>query len=339
MYHLKLSGSYFQMGFRIASNVYQHGFRMPEQSGRKVDFGRECEKIVRGFFPEFMDEIKGFAEGCHASYEQVAAFILGVAWFETAPYCSVFAAKSSSDVLFGRNYDYLTDYRKTTMSTFTVPENGYRHISHADIFIGREDGINEKGLAVGMASVSPKTIKPGVSFLVAARYVLDKCAKVSEGVEALLKIQYLAANNILLADKSGDMAVIETSAERIRVRWPARGDNSVICTNHFLHPEMQEMEDLKLRITEALETLERYDAIHAGLKQSDKLVNIEKAQEILRSHDGYICCHHPEIKLGTLWSVAASLKEPRIFRAEGNPCRAKYKPDLRLKNILGRLTQ
>jgi predicted choloylglycine hydrolase len=331
MYHLKLSGSYYQMGLTIASRVYRTGFRLPEQPAQKVEIGMESEKIVKDFFPEFLEELKGFAEGCHNSYEQVTAFILGVADMGSLPNCSVFAARNSADVIFGRNYDYITDFKKTTMSTFTIPENGFRHIGQADIFIGREDGINEKGLAVGMASVSPKTVKPGISFLVACRYVLEKCASVAEGVKALLKIQYFSANNILLADKSGDMAVVETSAERVRVRRPGKGDSFIICTNHFLYPDMQEMEDMKLRATEALETLERYDAIYTALKKSGRDINVEKAQKVLSDHKGYVCCHHPEVKIGTLWSIVSALGEPRIYRAEGSPCRAKYKPDSRLK--------
>jgi predicted choloylglycine hydrolase len=154
---------------------------------------------------------------------------------------------------------------------------------------------------------------------------------VAEALEVLSKLQYVSANNYLLADRSGDMAVVETSADRVRVRRPSMGESFIICTNHFVHPEMQEMEDLELRQTEGLYTQERYTDIHDTLEQSGKSITIEKAQEILSSHEGHVCCHWKEWEVSTLWSVAASLKRPVVYTAEGSPCKAKFRPDFRLK--------
>jgi hypothetical protein len=47
-----------------------------------------------------------------------------------------------------------------------------------------------------------------------------------------------------------------------------------------------------------------------------------------------VCSHQKNIHLGTLWSVIATLKNLRIFRAEGHPCRARYKEDNRLDKAL-----
>jgi predicted choloylglycine hydrolase len=95
--------------------------------------------------------------------------------------CSVFAASTGSDVIFGRNYDFFSSFKKYTESYLTCPKDGYWSLGHTDIFIGREDGVNEKGLAIGMTGVEGKTVKPGISFCIALRCVLDKCANVKEG--------------------------------------------------------------------------------------------------------------------------------------------------------------
>jgi hypothetical protein len=70
------------MAYGYWTIVYNHGFRVPEQSVEKLDFGRKSESEVRWVFPEILEEIKGFSEGCHASYEQTAAFVLGLGAFE-----------------------------------------------------------------------------------------------------------------------------------------------------------------------------------------------------------------------------------------------------------------
>lgn len=65
-------------------------------------------------------------------------------------------------------------------------------------------------------------------------------------------------------------------------------------------------------------------------------MNLKAAQRIMSDHTGYVCSHQNKIKLGTLWSITASLRDLDVFRAEGNPCRTKYKEDQRLKRVVHR---
>jgi predicted choloylglycine hydrolase len=242
----------------------------------------------------------------------------------------VFASSSGSDVLFGRNYDFYYSFKKYAESYLTCPENGYWSLGHSDVFIGREDGVNEKGLAIGMTGVDSEGNKPGVSFCLALRCVLDKCATVEEGVETLSKAHFTSTFNFLLADKCKNMAVVEASPEKVRVRRPENDDNFLVCTNHFVHSEMQDMEDQKARSGSNWDTLPRYATIYSALKQHSGRVDLEIAQTILSNHGGYVCSHQEKIKLGTIWSVIATLKGPQIYRAEGHPCKSTFRQDLRL---------
>jgi len=77
--------------------------------------------------------------------------------------------------LFGRFYrlkPYLESY-------LTMLKKGYWSFGHTDIFVGREDGVNEKGLAVAMSG-SVEYISLGIGFPIASRYILDKCVSVKE---------------------------------------------------------------------------------------------------------------------------------------------------------------
>jgi hypothetical protein len=78
MFHTRVKGTYYEMGYSYGTNLYKHGFRVPEQSTQKLEFGDKCEKEVRQFFPEILEEIRGFAAACHASYEQLTALVLCV---------------------------------------------------------------------------------------------------------------------------------------------------------------------------------------------------------------------------------------------------------------------
>jgi hypothetical protein len=94
---------------------------------------------------------------------------------------------------------------------------------------------------------------------------------------------------------------------------------------------MQQYEDLERRKAENWDTIPRYIAISEGIRKAGRKMNVEAAQRIMSDHTGYVCSHQNRIKLGTLWSITAGLKNLDVFRAEGNPCRTKYKEDPRLK--------
>lgn len=289
-------------------------------------------KKVERVFPEILEEIRGFAKACRTPYGQLAAFVLTVGAFKPKPTtCSVFAAFNGSDVIFGRNYDFYYSFKDKIESYLTCPKDGYWSLGQSDIFVGREDGISEKGLAIGMTAVEPKVIRPGINFAIATRYVLDKCAAVEEALKVLSGVHFLTANNYLLADKDGSMAVVEASPDKVRVRKPEEGNPFMVCTNHFMHSEMLDMENKQERPPDSVN---RFTAIYNALKQQKGKVDAKTAEKILSNHSGYVCSHVDSIQLGTLWSVVATLKNLQIFRAEGHPCRTKYKQDLRLNKAL-----
>ena len=331
MFHPRVRGTYHEMGYSYGSLLYKHGFRVPKISREKLEFGRQSEKEVKRVFPEILEEIRGFAEACHVTYEDMASFMMSIGAFKVDQKCSVFAASNGSDVVFGRNYDFYYSFKEYTESCLTRPRNAYSSIGHSDVFIGKEDGVNEHGLAIAMTGIAEKNIKPGISFVLMIRCVLDKCANVKEGVRILSSAHFSATSNYLLADKEGSMAVVEAAPDKVRIRKPEKDENFIVCTNHFLHPEMLESEDVKQR---CWDSMPRYIAINQALKQQHGKIDFEAAKKILSNHSGYVCSHQEQIKLGTLWSILATLKVPKIFRAEGHPCKTKLKQDTRLNKII-----
>ncbi len=332
MYHPRLRGSHYEMGYHYASLIYKHGFRishLPKLSTEALDFGRQSEKIAARHLPEILEEIKGFADGCKGSYDYSASFLLNIGIQEfRAPNCSLFAAANSSEVIFGRNHDYSPAFKKFAESCLVSPKGGFSFIGQSDVFIGKCDGVNEKGLAIGMASVAGKTMRPGINFEIANRYVLEKCATVQEAVNALLKLEFSTAQNFLLADRSGEMAVVEACADKIRVRKPENEKGFIVATNNFLHPEMKDREqdhDGDWFHSEA-----RYRTIHDTLIQHNGELRLQDAQRLLSGRYGFVCQYDKRSGIDTIWSVVADLKGPQIFRAEGNPGRTKFKEDGRL---------
>jgi predicted choloylglycine hydrolase len=315
------------MGFRYGSALRKHGFKLPEVSAQVLESGDACEVEVSKHFPEVLEEIRGFAEGCQLNYEPLRSFILTVGLVEPPKRCSIFSAADSSKVMFARNYDFYYRFSKHTESYLTAPKGGYKSLGTSDVFVGREDGVNENALAVGISSVSSTSTGPGMSFVLAVRYILDKCKSVQEATEFLTRIRTATANNYLLADRSGSMVVVEAAHERVNVRKPENGARFVAATNHFVSEEMRALENLDKRPPDSEK---RYDAITRALSQTIGGLEQKAIKEILSDHAGLVCSHIETIQLGTLWSIIANLTKLKILRAEGHPCNTKFQQDTRL---------
>jgi predicted choloylglycine hydrolase len=331
LYHPRVKGSYYEMGFHYGTRLRRHGFKLPPQDPKAVEFGRRSEPEVRRVFPQIIDEFQGFADACGAEYESLLGFMLVIGTRSSAPKCSAFGVSSDSGVVFGRNYDFFYEYKKYTESYLTVPADGFASVGQSDVFIGREDGVNEKGLAIAIAAVGPKTVKPGINFPIAVRYILDQCSDVKDALKTLSRFRFSTTNNYLLADRLGALAVLEASPERKAVRHPERGDEFILCTNHFIGPDVSASEDSTQRDSDSVQ---RYDSIHMGIRQRNRKFDARAAKVILSNNVGAVCSHRDEIKLGTLWSLVSDLSTGEVFRAEGQPCRISYQEDLHLKRFL-----
>ncbi len=93
---------------------------------------------------------------------------------------------------------------------------------------------------------------------------------------------------------------------------------------------MIEMEDRGKRDPDSAT---RYAAVSEALDRQPGKVDTRAAQRVLSTHEGLVCSHHDDIQLGTLWSVTATLKRPRLYRAEGQPCKTGYQLDKRLSTV------
>ena len=177
--------------------------------------------------------------------------------------CSTFhAVTPDGDYIFGRNFDY----KAIGMLVYTKPDNGYRSISVVNLsFIDgyKEggnildalfnkvlvmsapylplDGINEKGLAIGILQISDNptwqdTGKVPMTSTTAIRMLLDKAATVDEAV-ALLRTydMHSSANSCYhyqITDAAGKSVIVEYVDNEMNVLKPEGKYQAV--TNFYL---------------------------------------------------------------------------------------------------------
>ncbi|MGN0608210.1 MAG: carcinine hydrolase/isopenicillin-N N-acyltransferase family protein [Oscillospiraceae bacterium] len=211
--------------------------------------------------------------------------------------CAAFAAAApDGDHLFGRNFDYdSTD----TVLVYSHPKDGYASIGMADMafvevgdgqqtsadsIMGRSlmivlpyaimDGINEKGLGVGILELVTDEIhedegKPDILIFSALRAILDKCATVDEAIEFLDAYDVHSdlgnAYHLFVTDRSGAYAVIEwLDGEMIANRIPAVTNTVVTPGEHYGKGQADD----------------RFDKIMDALSSADS-VTADEAMDIL----------------------------------------------------------
>jgi predicted choloylglycine hydrolase len=333
MYHPRLRGNYYEMGFKYGTVLRRHGFKPPEINEETIGLGLKCEQEVKRVFPKVLDEIRGIADAIQEKYEKLAPFILTVGYGKVMG-CGAFACVDDSRVIFGRNYDFYYRFGRYCESYLTQPKNANASLGNTDVFVGREDGVNQHGLAMSMHFVSAQLGTPGVNFPIAVRYVLDNCKNTGDAIEYLTHTKFLTANNYLVADRSGELAVVEACPSKVRVRRPETDERFIVATNHFVHPEMKQYEIVGKRDPDSEI---RYNTILRALREARGHVNENAAKRILSDHEGRVCSHLDYIQLGTLWSQIIDLQRLKILRAEGQPCKTKYHIDSRLQLAVSRI--
>jgi predicted choloylglycine hydrolase len=318
------------MGVKYGTVLGKHGFKLPQVDEESIALGLKCEAEVKKVFPDALEEARGIADAIHEQYEKLAAFILTVGYGKPIG-CSAFASLDESRIIFGRNYDFYYKFGRYSESYLTRPRGAFASLGNTDVFLGREDGVNEKGLAISMHFVSSQLGTSGINFPLAVRYVLDKCANTAEALDFLTHAKFLTANNYLIVDRSEALAVVEACPVRAKVRRPENGEKFIVATNHFVHPDMKQFEIVAKRDPDSEI---RYDTILRTLRENRLHVSESVAKRILSNHEGRVCSHLDYIKLGTLWSQITDLKRLRVIRAEAQPCKTKYHVDNRLQGCL-----
>lgn len=325
MYHPRLKGNSYEAGKHYAEILYKNGFRFPKVTEEKLKYGESCKQILTDFDPHIVKEIQGFAEGCHSSFEEVSSFLLSIGVFELSGQCSIFSAYNGKEMFIGRNYDMLFNLKNITESSLVCFDEKNKYLGQSDCFIGKVDGINEHGLFVGISSVPHDGIKPGLNFYIAVKYILENCCTVDEGIDVLKRFPSSVANNYLLADPLGNMAVVEVTPNSYQVRLPT--NNYIHCTNHHESTSLTESWNWS-------KSKERFETLDTRLKQNVNNMDLAIAQSIMSETKGHVCLNLKEQQFGTLFSVIANLNNLDIRRAEGQPNRAKYKSDRRLIDIV-----
>lgn len=215
--------------------------------------------------------------------------------------CSTFQAQTKEgDWLFARNFDL--DY-VPSMIVVTEPENGYKSVSVANMsVVGYDeenqptnflnsfmnlanpylpmDGMNEKGLSIGVLLIkddttNQETDKLDMTTTSMIRYVLDKAKNVDEAIKLFENVDMHssagASYHFQVADASGDSAIIEYVNNELCIT--RKGEKPMALTNFIVSDENYGFG----------KGHDRYETITKALEESNSIMSKEEAMNVLKS--------------------------------------------------------
>lgn len=224
---VKLQGSYFKIGVQqgeeLLTSVASENQEMLKKMTAHSKY-EKSEKWLEQISPSILEEIKGLAKGARMNIPNAIRLYSGYDMEFLTMGCTSFV----SNGMYVRNYDFSPDFYDSRL-VFMKPKDGYASVGFSQQIIGRLDGMNEKGLVVGLHFVNNEERKEGFMATTIVRILLDNCKNVEEAIELIEKIPHAYCYNYSMTDSSGKGVVVEAASNNIHINI----DKQITCTNHF----------------------------------------------------------------------------------------------------------
>ena len=332
MYHTRFKGNHYEIGLRWGSLLAKHGNYILEHipfpiTEERIQFANKSLPVYQEYYPQILEEIQGISDGQSCSMDRLQAVLFSMYAMPPACCCSCFAVSNGAHILFGRNSDFLTELEKDNMNViYRFSSGSYAFTGNTTAFVQIEDGINEKGLAVGLTSVYPPSIKPGMNAGLLLRFFLEKCQSTEEVIQWIKTLPISSAQTFTVADSRGDIAVLESCADSVQIIRPTKEQSYVCATNLFHSAKLASRNHLGI---DSWEAEPRYQTMIHTLNCKASQMGLQDAKDLLAGKNGFLCQYDRKTGKDTVWSIVYDVKNHRIFRVEGNPGRRKYREDFR----------
>jgi len=309
---IELSGSNYEIGAalgRMTAAIPQlkalHTAGLP---GLDADAAERASALFSQWCPGLNEELQGFADALQVPVTQIIYY--GMTYLR--PNCSQIALlpalTESGRPLLARNYEFSHEAEDFTLVKTRV-KGKYAHLGTSVLHFGRDDGFNESGLAVTMSSCGfpvgalaamRKPKLAGLQFWAVIRTLLENCQNVREALDYTAEMPIAYNLNLMLLDRTGNIALVETLDGRRAVKHISRGEGEqyLCATNHPVLPELIPYEPKAMR-----HSWQRYEWIRGRLAGAGAVTSKDLQEMLLAPYPDGLCCHCFREFLGTTKSM------------------------------------
>lgn len=367
---LQLSGPPYVIGWQHGQQVADRrdrvaaviDARLAELSRLEADQPGELQPAVdalEALDAPLLEQLRGLAEGLQVDYDRLMRYTLSsylkdrqriqaidVQQAAAREGCTTWAAAApvaqAGLPLLAKNRDYHLDHILLQVTAQVEPAGGYRYlcIGSAGSPTVFSSGINEQGLAVADTHVLSHDLGPGVPRFSLMREILERHATTASALVYLRSVQHMGGGTLLLADRSGHLALCESGCRESGYAEALGG--ALASANHFvtgpLAGQWVEDEPELLVGNSAARRSRVLDALAGAAGQ----VDAAWAQALMAAHGTPLdaLCRHallldgvspgPALDTSTISAAVylpaglAGRDRPALLLAAGQPCEAGW---------------
>lgn len=157
------------------------------------------------------------------------------------------------------------------------------------------------------------------------RLLLESCRTVGEGLTLLARLPWASSHTLVLADRTGEVALAECCPERTALSHP-EGETACVCAVNAFH--LPQMAPYRKETADDWRAEERYGTLTRTLSRLAPAMDVQQGIDLLAGRLGFLCQYERARGQDTVWSVLWD--GDRLWRAEGNPGRVPFQEDRRL---------
>jgi isopenicillin-N N-acyltransferase-like protein len=312
----------------IADSIkHSTGVEWPLAVRRAKDYLPYAEE----FYPDFVEEIRGYAEGVGLPFEEMFALccheLLSPLGFKGCTDMAVNGDVTQDGVvLAAHNEDWSSDALDTVVLLHAKPAGKPEFFSTSYAGLLPSCGMNSSGISLTGNALNPSDTRTGIPKVFPVRKVLE-ARRIGEALEFAMPAERASSYNNICSDKNGEIYSLEGSATDCG--WIYAIDGYLIHTNHYVVPNMERFEADRNAISCSVF---RYHRALRLLEDQIGAVTVESLKTILRDHvnrPGSICRHaapgvHPLDVSETIFSIIYDLTHLEAHVLKGSPCSAEY---------------
>ena len=300
---------------------------------KAVDKAREYLPYAEEFYPDFVEEIRGYSDGARMRFEEsftlVCHELLGSSGFRG---CTDVAVSNDvtedGNVLAAHNEDFTPEQLSTVVLLHAKPKGKPEFVvtSYAGLF--PSSGMNNAGISLTGNALDQNDVRVGIPKSFPVRKVME-AKRIGEALEWALPAGRASSYNNICSDKNGEIYSLEGSATDCA--WIYALDGYIVHTNHYVAERMQRYESDTSSRSLATSTV-RYNRALRLIERQLGAVTVDSLRSILADHvnrPGSICRHadpglHPLDVSETIFSVIFDLTNLEAHICKGKPCTGKY---------------
>jgi isopenicillin-N N-acyltransferase-like protein len=341
------SGSHYDIGLTIGRAVpeciagmignYQELFaNLPgfkSTWAQAMVHARKYLPFVEEALPQYVDELRGMAEGAGVAFDDVLLCncfeeLTDDMLFEKCTTVA-FAPEQTVDghVLLGHTEDWLPLDRDWQYIVRARPDDEPAFVSPVYGGLLANVGFNANGLAQCINTVYPNDARVGIPRLFIGRHVLA-APRLGVAIERTLRPRRAAGYNHVLADDSGELYNLETTARHSDLLYAHNG--YLTHTNNYLSPRLRDYE-VDVIVGATLRVNRSARLARQALQRGP--IGFDDVKVILSDHNNYpysICAHAEDVpprdQTVTISAYVIDLTARTLWYCYGNPCTGEFVP-------------